>query len=221
MTIKTHDRFITFEGGEGAGKSTQIQKVKDYLNDKGFDVVITREPGGTDVAEALRDIIVKDNGYNLSPEMELSVITSGRLHHLENLIIPALNGGKFVLCDRYIDSTYVYQGYSGGIEIDKITELHKNILADNFILPIKTFFIDVDAQTGLARSGGAEKGEDRFENKEFEFHEKIRAGFKDLKNKNPQRIIEINGSGDIEAVTNDIINEMDKVLNENGKTLDD
>ena len=214
MTIKTHNRFITFEGGEGAGKSTQIQRVKSYLTESGFDVVITREPGGTDVAEALRDIIVKDNGYDLSPEMELSIISSGRLHHLENLIIPALESGKFVLCDRYIDSTYVYQGYCGNINTDKITELHKNILADNFILPVKTFFIDVDTEIGLMRSGGGQKNEDRFENKGLEFHEKIRASFQDLTNKNPQRIIKIDGSGDLESVTNHIINEMDKVLND-------
>ena len=214
MAIKTHNRFITFEGGEGAGKSTQIKRVKAYLVEKGFDVIITREPGGTDVAEALRDIIVKDNGFDLSPEMELSIITSGRLHHLENLVIPALNEGKFVLCDRYVDSTYVYQGYCGGIDINKITELHKNILADNFILPIKTFFIDVDTEIGLMRSGGGQKNEDRFENKGFEFHKKIRAGFNDLKNKNPERIIAIDGSGDLESVTNDIINEMDKILND-------
>ena len=214
MSIKSHNRFITFEGGEGAGKSTQIQKVKDYLTDKGFDVLITREPGGTDVAEALRDIIVKDNGFDLSPQIELSIITSGRLHHLENLIIPALESGKFVLCDRYIDSTCVYQGYSCDINIDKIIDLQKSILGHNFILPIKTFFIDVDTQTGLARSGGSEKGEDRFENKGNDFHEKIRAGFKKLSNDNPERIIEIDGSGDLETVSNNILNEMDKILND-------
>ena len=214
MTIKTHNRFITFEGGEGAGKSTQIQRVKNHLESKGFDVVLTREPGGTDVAEALRDLIVKDNGFNLSPQVELSIITSGRLHHMENLIIPALESGKFVLCDRYIDSTYVYQGYSGGIEIDKITELHKNILAENFILPIKTFFIDVDTEIGLMRSGGSQKNEDRFENKGINFHEKIRAGFQDLTNKNPERIIKIDGSSNLESVTKNIISEIEKILND-------
>ncbi|MDG1153998.1 MAG: dTMP kinase [Alphaproteobacteria bacterium] len=199
-----HKNFITFEGGEGAGKTTQIKNLADFFISLGKEVIITREPGGTPVAEMLRDIIVKNHKQNISPKTELAIIISARLNHLENLIIPALEQGKIVLSDRYIDSTYVYQGICQGLGIDYINELHSKILEDKFILPNKTFYIDIDVETGLSRSSGGDKGEDRFESKGIQFHQKIRDGFLKI-SKNDDRIITVNSSQEIEKVKQNIL----------------
>ncbi|MGB1360496.1 MAG: dTMP kinase [Alphaproteobacteria bacterium] len=207
MQSKTHNNFITFEGGEGAGKSTQINALADFLKSQGREVVITREPGGTPIAEMLRDIIVKNHNHDISPETELGILTSARLNHLEQLIIPALESGKYVLCDRYIDSTYVYQGFSQGLPLEQINDAHSSLMGDKFIMPIKTFFIDVDVETGLSRSQGDVKGEDRFENKDISFHQSVRNGFVELANKYTDRIIKIDGNCDLETVKQEILNK--------------
>jgi len=204
MNSIKHKNFITFEGGEGAGKTTHINNLAEFFISLGKEVVITREPGGTPVSEILRDIIVKNHNHKISAKTELAIIISARLNHLENLILPSLEQGKIVSSDRYIDSTYVYQGICQGLGVDYVNELHSKILEDKFILPNKTFYIDVDVKTGLSRSSGFDKGEDRFENKGIEFHQKIRDGFLKI-SENNDRVIIIDGSLEIAQVKENIL----------------
>ncbi len=169
--------FITFEGGEGAGKSTQIQLLHDYLCGNGYMVVCTREPGGTPFAESIRALLVTDNGYYLSAACELALFIASRLHHVQTVIKPALQQGKVVLCDRYVDSTLVYQGIAGNLGFDTIWRAHEVLMGADFLIPDATICLDIDPKQGLNRSQGGDKNEDRFEKKTVDFHNKVRQGF--------------------------------------------
>lgn len=189
--------FITFEGGDGAGKSTQIRRLAKTLRDRGRDVVETREPGGSDGAEAIRSLLVTGDKDRWSPLSEALLMYAARRDHLEKTIQPALARGAIVLCDRFADSTMAYQGYAGGLGAAAVQTLHDLIIGDNG--PDLTFILDTPVEEGLARAapGGQET---RFEEKGAAFHEKVRQGFLEIAKGEPERCVIIDARGSVEDV---------------------
>ena len=195
-------RFITLEGGEGAGKSSQIQVVKDYLEARGIDVVVTREPGGTPVGQEIRNLLVSGDKDKWSPLSETLLILADRAAHLERVIRPALADGKYVVCDRFFDSTRAYQGIAGGIGLEVIHNLQQTVLGTT--LPDVTLLLDIDPEKGLSRA--QERGGDlRFESKTLAYHQTLRQAFLDFAKQEPERMVVIDADRDIEAVSTDII----------------
>ena len=195
-------RFITLEGGEGAGKSTQIQVVKDYLEARGIDVIVTREPGGTPVGQEIRNLLVSGDKDKWSPLSETLLILADRAAHLERVIRPALADGKYVVCDRFFDSTRAYQGIAGGLGLQVIHNLQQPVLAST--LPDVTLLLDIDPEKGLSRA--QERGGDlRFESKTLAYHQTLRQAFLDFAKQEPERMVVIDADRDIEAVSTDII----------------
>lgn len=203
--------FISFEGGEGAGKTTQINNVAKYLSDKGHSVLTTREPGGTPEGEKIRNLLVQRDGGKWLPITETLLLFAARAEHVERIIKPALAAGKIVISDRFTDSTYAYQGYGHGLTIETIDDLNKTVL-DNF-KPDLTFILDVAPDTGLKRSGrrlAAEQlqvrqTEDRFENLEIAFHERLHEGFLAIAKSDPARCQIIDATQKAVDVTDEII----------------
>ena len=198
-------KFITFEGGEGGGKSTQAARMAGYLRGKGLEVLETREPGGTPESEALRDLLVQGDPDRWSALSELLLITAARVEHVNRLIKPALTEGKWVICDRFADSTLAYQGIAGELGLELVEQLQK--LAVGATAPDVTFLLDVRAEAGLQR---AEKrgGAARFEKKGAAFHQTLRDGFLALANENPQRIVLIDGEDTFDNVWGQIEDEL-------------
>ena len=198
-------KFITFEGGEGGGKSTQAARMAGYLRGKGLEVLETREPGGTPESEALRDLLVQGDPDRWSALSELLLITAARVEHVNRLIEPALTEGKWVICDRFADSTLAYQGIAGELGLELVEQLQK--LAIGATAPEVTFLLDVRAEAGLQR---AEKrgGAARFEKKGAAFHQTLRDGFLALANENPQRIVLIDGEDTFDNVWGQIEAEL-------------
>ncbi len=202
--------FITFEGGEGAGKTTQIKSLCKWLEDQGKEVVVTREPGGTPEAEKVRDLLVQRDGGNWSPEAEVLLLYTARQMHVKDLIKPALEDGKIVISDRFADSTRAYQSYGHGLPLEFINNIHAFVLGN--MEPDLTFLLDIPVDEGLARSQGhllksgdtREKTEDRFEGLDKSFHEKLRQGFLELAKANPERFEIIDARDDIEKIQNKI-----------------
>ena len=195
-------RFITLEGGEGAGKSSQIQVVKDYLEARGIDVIVTREPGGTPVGQKIRNLLVSGDKDKWSPLSETLLILADRAAHLERVIRPALADGKYVVCDRFFDSTRAYQGIAGGLGLEVIHNLQQPVLGTT--LPDVTLLLDIDPEKGLSRA--QERGGDlRFESKTLAYHQTLRQAFLDFAKQEPERMVVIDADRDIEAVSTDII----------------
>jgi dTMP kinase len=186
--------FISFEGGEGAGKTTQIQALKTRLESAGHHVLLTREPGGTPEAEKIRDLLVKREGGNWDGMTELLLFYAARRHHVETLIKPALAEGKVVVCDRFSDSTHAYQCYGHGVSHDVFEQIDTLVLGG--FKPDMTFLLDVPVDVGLKRSKrvnddtetlSAAEIEDRFERLDSSFHEKLRQGFLAIAKNSPER----------------------------------
>ena len=186
-----NSRFISFEGGEGSGKSTQIKLLAKKLSRK-RKVVITREPGGTKDAEKIRNLIVKDKNQKWSGKVETMLLFAARKDHIDKVIMPNLKKGYWVLCDRYIDSTMAYQGYGKKVDVRFINSLNK-ILIKNLV-PSITFLLDIDPKTGLARSKRKGNNELRYENKHISFHRKVRKSFLKIAKINKSRIKIIDAS---------------------------
>lgn len=196
-------RFITFEGGEGAGKSTQIRRLAASLEAAGFEVCLTREPGGSPGAEQIRELLVTGETGRWDAVTELLLLYAARRDHVQRLIEPALARGCWVLCDRFADSTMAYQGYGHGLELGKIRELHRIVLGE--MKPDLTLVLDLPPEAGLARTradGDAARrgGEDRFERMELAFHERMRDGFHAIAAAEPERVALVDAAQDPEAV---------------------
>ncbi|WP_339745153.1 dTMP kinase [uncultured Maricaulis sp.] len=191
-------RFITLEGGEGAGKTTLIKALTEKLRSSGLDVVVTREPGGTPGAEILREILLTGTTDRWSPMTEALLMYAARVDHVERLIAPALQRGTWVLSDRFADSTTAYQGAAGGVPIERIKLLHQAALG-NF-KPDLTLILDVNPQIGIERT--IARGEDatRFERFDPGFHGRLRRAFLDLADDDPERCVVIDGSETAENV---------------------
>ena len=209
-SVKNPGRFITLEGGEGAGKSTQIQVVKDYLLSLGNDVVVTREPGGTSEGQEIRNLLVSGDKDKWSPLSETLLILADRAAHLERVIRPALAEGKYVVCDRFFDSTKAYQGVAGGLGLDVIHNLQQPVLGTT--LPDITLLLDIDPEKGLRRAQ-ERGGELRFESKTLAYHRTLRNAFLDFAAQEPDRIFVIDADRDVEAVSADILAVLDERLN--------
>jgi dTMP kinase len=182
-------RFITFEGGEGAGKSTHSKLLAERLRHAGIEVVLTREPGGSPGAEIIRHIILSGAAKPLGAEAETMLFASARDDHLRTTIRPALERGAWVLCDRFADSTRVYQGIVGKVDLRLIQELERITVGET--VPDLTFVLDVPAEVGLSRAGQRRGSEhaDRFEGEALDFHERLRAGFRTLAQGEPDRCV--------------------------------
>jgi len=195
-------RFITFEGGEGAGKSTQIARLKGRLEQLGHPVLVTREPGGSPLAEEIRSFILAGHAKPLGPFAEALMFAAARIDHLDKTIVPALRSGTNVLCDRFADSTRAYQGSSGSIAPSLIDDLERVTLAGT--KPDLTFILDLPAETGLARAGErrARKGEgvDRFEDEDLSFHQSLRQAFLAIAKAAPRRCAVINADQSADEV---------------------
>ena len=187
--------FITIEGIDGSGKTSQSDKLFIYLKDKGYPVVKTREPGGTDLSEKLRDILLNPEN-RIFPWTELLIYGASRRQHTEEVIIPALNNCKIVICDRYKDATLAYQGYGRGLDLEKI--VHINDISSNGLLPDLTILFDIDLQTGLKRRGI--KGLDRLEKEDISFHKRVRDGYLKIAQTSKDRVKKVEVQGNIEKV---------------------
>ncbi|MFN3827439.1 MAG: dTMP kinase [Micavibrio sp.] len=198
----TQGLFITLEGGEGAGKSTQIRLLAEALQKSGREVVLTREPGGTPEAEKIRNFLVQRDGGDWTPMAECLLLYAARQMHVETLIKPALAAGKIVISDRFTDSTRAYQSYGGGLPIETIENLNTLVLGD--FAPDLTFILDLPVEIGLARSGkrlaAQASQEDRFENMGTAFHERLRLGFLEIAKKEPTRCHVIDATQSLEDV---------------------
>lgn len=191
-------RFITFEGGEGTGKSTQVRLLASYLTQSGQDVVQTREPGGSPSAEEIRALLVTGAPDRWSPMAETLLFNAARVEHCRQVIEPALARGAHVVCDRFADSTMAYQAYAGGLPPRLITELHRLALAG--VEPDITFMLDIPVDEGLRRAATRRDTETRFERKGREFHERLRQGFLDIAQRAPKRCVIVEAAQPIERV---------------------
>jgi dTMP kinase len=199
--------FITFEGGEGSGKSTQIARLEARLKGQGIEVLRTREPGGSPRAEALRAEIVSGAPHRWSPLAETLLINAARDSHLRDTIRPALERGMIVLCDRFMDSTRAYQGSAGGVDPQLISFLEFHVVGGT--RPKLTVILDLDPDAGLAR---AKATENRFEQKGREFHRRLRAAYRDIAKAEPGRCKIIDAAGTLEAVSAAIWNVVQPLL---------
>lgn len=193
--------FVTFEGIDGSGKSTQARRLAETLRAEGREVVLTREPGGSAGAEEIRRLVLEGEPERWSAETEILLFTAARRDHLERTIRPALAAGKIVICDRFADSTRMYQGLRGADLRDKVDRLHALMIG---IEPDLTFLIDLDPATGLGRALSRQGTEERFESFGTGLQEKMRAGFLDLAAAAPDRFRVIDGNRSPEAVAADI-----------------
>lgn len=202
--------FITFEGGDGSGKSTQVNLLKDYLDNLNFETIKTREPGGTPSAEILRDLLTTGEVEKWTPMSEALLMWASRYEHLIQVIEPALNSGKNVICDRFYDSTYAYQGVAHNLGIDKMEKLKKIIIGD--IEPDVTFVLDIDPKVGLKRSLDRSNQENRFESYNIDFHNKIRSAFLEIAKKNKNRCVVVDASLNEQEINNLIITVIDNLI---------
>ncbi len=190
--------FISFEGIEGTGKSTQVHLVGNRLKEDGYGVITTVEPGGTEIGRSIREILLNTNFKEMASLTELLLYNAERVQHLEELIIPALKSGKIILTDRFSDSTIAYQGYGRKIDINILEEIDR--IATNCIKPDLTILFDLGVREGLKRNRGMNKL-DRLELEDIMFHERVRNGFIELSRKEPERFEVINASKPISDVT--------------------
>lgn len=206
---KNSPLFITFEGPEGSGKTTQIGLLADALQKRGLKVVCTREPGGTLFGDAVRSLLLDHSSKKLEPATELFMMLAQRTEHLNKVILPALKRGVTVLCDRYMDSSLAYQGYGRGLNPEQIYRLHKAFLPD--FLPHATILFDLDPALGLTRvRKGTRKNLDRIEKETLKFHRRVREGYLNVAKKYPRRYIIIDASQAKENIFSSLVEKLQK-----------
>ena len=186
--------FITFEGIDGCGKTTQIKLLKEHLELQGYEVLLTREPGAKGLGEKFREILLNYDG-DVSSNCESFLFLADRSQHIDTIIKPAIDNGVIVLCDRHTDSTVAYQGYGRGLDLEQIKYLNK--IATNGIIPNATFILDIDIETSLARIG---KARDRMESAGVEFFKKVRDGYIQISKQEPERVTLLDGKNSIEEI---------------------
>lgn len=200
--------FITFEGGECSGKTTIINEIIKEFEKDNIPYITTREPGGIAISEKIRDIILDINNTDMTPECEALLYAASRMQHLSQKVIPALNEGKVVLCDRFLDSSLAYQGYARGLGMDMV--LKANSFALDY-LPGLTLFIDVTPDVALKRLSGRDKT-DRLDLEEKDFHERVYNGYQEVLKMYPDRIVRIDGNQELEKVIEDCLNTIKNYL---------
>ena len=209
--------FITMEGPDGAGKSTQIELLSQYLQTRGYDVVLTREPGGTDISEAIREVILNKEYTKMGHMTELLLYAAARAQLVEEVIKPALLSGKAVICDRFVDSSAVDQGLGRELGVDKVYGINEYALAG--ISPDLTIFIDLEAEEGLKRKKDQSEL-DRMEMESLAFHQRVVEGYRQLAKLDPERIFKVDGSLPIEDISTLIITEVKNRLDREHLILD-
>jgi dTMP kinase len=214
---KTKPCFITFEGGEGAGKTTLIRYLEEDLRQLDYEVVSTREPGGSSLGNTIRQWLLSHQQHEvIAPKAELLLFLAGRAQHLEELILPALAKGKIVLCDRFNDSTIAYQGFARGLGFEQVQQLCQFVSAN--VVPDLTFYLDIDPHIGLARTKQTTKENakagtvDRIEAEQMEFHQLVREGFFKLIKQNPSRYAVIDATLPVEVVLHQARAVIDRLL---------
>ena len=200
-------RFVTFEGGDGTGKSTQILALEKYLVQRGRSCLVTREPGGTSLGKLLRQVLLEVSDHDIAASTELFLYLADRAQHVSEVIRPALAAGRIVLSDRFTDSTLAYQGYGRGIDLNLLRRF--NDVADGGVQPDMTILMDCPVAVGLARTSrrpsvDGKPGQDRFEREAIEFHEKIRAGFLAMARAEPARFRVVDSSRPADEVAREI-----------------
>lgn len=200
-------KFITIEGPDGAGKTTQVKKTAQYLGEKGKDVLVTREPGGTALGERLREALLSPNGESPVAEAEALIYAASRAQLIKNVIGPALSEGTYVVCDRFADSSLAYQGWARGLGIREILEINRWFIKD--LWPDLTILLDIDPEISLKR---LKRAKDRMERETMEFHKKVREGFIKVRNMFPERIMLVDASQSPERVFDRIAEYIQKML---------
>lgn len=198
-------KFVTIEGPDGAGKTTQVKKISDYLKSRGFKVLVTREPGGTPLGEKLREVLLTSEGESPVPEAEALIYAASRAQLVKKVIEPALDKGFIILCDRFVDSSLAYQGWARGLGIEELARINRWFLQD--IWPDLTIVLDIDPAQSLNRLSGKK---DRLENETLDFHRKVREGFLKLKDLYPQRIKIVDAAQNPDAIFKTILLELEK-----------
>ena len=206
--------FITFEGGDGCGKSTQLMLTEEWIKDQGRNVVMLREPGGTKAGDMIRSILLSDDTGDLDPMTELLLFSAARRELFATVIAPALEEGKVILCDRFYDSTLAYQGYGRGMDLSFIETVTKTVC--DATIPNRTILLDLPVEEGLkraeARLSEDNSGEGRFEKETLDFHHRVREGFLAIAKQEPERVKTIGASGTVEEVFAQIKNAIKGIL---------
>lgn len=200
--------FITFEGGEGSGKTSVIKEVEKALVNKGYEVLVTREPGGSIVAEQIRQVILDSKNTSMTAETEALLFAASRTQHLEEIVLPALKAGKIVLCDRYVDSSLAYQAYARELGFDFVLKANNYALKH---MPNITFYLDVMPELGLKRIK-VRDDLNRLDKERTSFHEKVREGYLKVMEMYPDRVIKIDANGTIQQSFLDIMKVLDHKL---------
>ncbi|OFW64685.1 MAG: dTMP kinase [Actinobacteria bacterium RBG_19FT_COMBO_36_27] len=208
--MKKKGLFITFEGLDGSGKTTQMEILNDYLKNRGFDVVTTIEPGGTKIGRKIRKILLDKENHDISPLAETLLFLASRAELVSEVVAPALREGKIILCDRFFDSTVVYQGIARGLGEKEILKM--NLWATGGVVPDITFLLSVKVSKGKKRMSDADKKTDRIELEKDSFKEKIYRGYLDIAKKNKDRIVIIDGENSIKSISEEIKNKVCEYL---------
>lgn len=201
--------FITFEGTDGSGKTTQIKLLEEYLKTKNCEVVLSREPGGTKISEIIRDIVLDPQNTEIVPLTEMILYAASRAQHVAEVIEPALESGKTVICDRYVDSSYAYQGGGRGMDLKIIADVNR--IAVNGTVPDITFFLDIDPEVAIRRRINS-TGADRIEQEKLDFHRRVYDGYKKLSILYPDRIKTIDAAESVEEIASQVINYINELL---------
>ncbi|XMB67637.1 dTMP kinase [Mycoplasmatota bacterium zrk1] len=207
--------FITFEGGEGSGKTSVIESLNKYFTEKGFEVVVTREPGGIEIAEQIRNIILNKDNVQMDKLTEAYLFAASRRQHLVERVIPELEKGAIVLCDRFVDSSIVYQGYARDIGMDKVYDINKVVIGD--FMPDLTLFFDVRPEIGLKRILDNLRKVNRLDLEEKDFHNKVYEGYQKLVKRFPSRIKVVDAEKNIEEVKQETIKIVEDFLDDLSK----
>lgn len=207
--------FITIEGIEGCGKTTQIELLKVYIESRGYKVILTREPGGTLLGNRLRDILLHAIDEQIEVETELLLIIASRIEHVKKVIKPSMEQGKVIICDRFMDATVAYQGYGRGLDLNLINRFNSFAVGD--AVPDITILMDIDESIGLKRADDRykklkNKAKDRFEREQIEFHKRVRHGYQEIAKSDPERVKLIYADGSIEEVHKKLRDLFDKLI---------
>ena len=205
--MEKRGKFITFEGCDGCGKSTQLRLFEEYLTNAGIPHIFTREPGGGKISEAIREILLNGKNSEMTDECEALLYAASRVQHLHDRVEPALAQGKLVICDRYVDSSLAYQAYARGLGVDFITKI--NAYALEQYLPDLTEFIDLTTQEAFLRKHGADEN-DRLEQAGTAFHERVYEGYQKIAKENPERFVCVNGRQSPQEVFEEVLRILKK-----------
>lgn len=203
-------KFITLEGPDGSGKTTVSLEIVKKLKKMGYKVLLTRAPGGVDIAEQIRKVILDKNNIAMDSKTEALLYAAARRQHLVEKVLPALEEGYIVICDRFVDSSLAYQGVGRQLGIDKVYQM--NLFAIEDIMPDKTIFFDIDYKLGLERIKSNKRESDRLDNASLDFHKKVYEGYLAICNKYPDRIVKIDASLNVESVVDLVLEEINKII---------